>query len=270
MMDSLIETWKRNGYTVELHYDEGRSDLNPRDNDGNFLFLGFPHRDYKIGDETFDPGEGFECKACDGRGTDYESGDECPKCEGQGRIHASNLDELLLMIQEEYKAHLVLPVGMIDHSGVHYYIGGGAHWSDSAGWDSGTCGVILDTPETLAVRGFPDPLTEEWLREGMAAEIGEYSKWANGEVYGYVIKDRNGDDVESCWGFIGYEYAQQEANEAADVADAQPPKLYDVRLTKDEIEMMQAACAECFDGEIKTGLLVKLEAIDTDEEDEDG
>lgn len=44
--------------------------------------------------------------------------------------------------------------------------------------------------------------------------LDEYQKWCNGEVYGVVIEtfDEDGEhiDTESCWGFIGDEYAEEE------------------------------------------------------------
>jgi hypothetical protein len=68
------------------------------------------------------------------------------------------------------------------------------------------------------------------------SEITEYRTWAEGEVYGYVIdkavtwvpKEGHGpeddedipaeretwEEVDSCWGFIGYDYAKQAAKEA--------------------------------------------------------
>ena len=63
----------------------------------------------------------------------------------------------------------------------------------------------------------------------LTGERDEYRAWANGEVYGYVIEqrvkwhhtDHDSDDematwdhVESCYGFIGYQYAEQEARDA--------------------------------------------------------
>lgn len=234
---SPLETFKVNGYTVEIHLDEDCS--SPREmGAGNFLFLGFPHRGYNIGDETFNPDVAVDvCEACDGAGylnDDPEDRTECSKCEGEGEIRPKGLAGLIEWVKRKYKATLVLPVGMIDHSGVSYYIGGGAHPHDPGGWDSGTCGLILDTPEVLAERGQwgdnDDPI--DWLTAGMKAEIEEYSAWASGECYGYVIKDRNGDETDgSCWGFIGSEYVRQEARS---VAASLPPvdELISVRLTR--------------------------------------
>lgn len=63
-------------------------------------------------------------------------------------------------------------------------------------------------------------------QEAIEGEIREYRAWAEGDVWGYVIerivdwdrRDGEGsmttwEHVDSCWGFIGYEYAEQEAKE---------------------------------------------------------
>lgn len=58
-------------------------------------------------------------------------------------------------------------------------------------------------------------------------DVNEYNEWASGECYGYIVQERvtwrmdaggvedtyeTWDDTdESCWGFIGYEYAESEA-----------------------------------------------------------
>lgn len=37
----------------------------------------------------------------------------------------------------------------------------------------------------------------------LKGEIAAYQSYLHGEVYGYRVFDRNGTEVESCWGFIG-------------------------------------------------------------------
>ena len=49
----------------------------------------------------------------------------------------------------------------------------------------------------------------------MKYELETYSNYINGEVYGYQIYKKGdceycSDDVHSCWGFIGYEWVQEE------------------------------------------------------------
>lgn len=41
------------------------------------------------------------------------------------------------------------------------------------------------------------------LLESLDAQVDYYSDWAQGNVYGYVVRDEAGDTLESCWGFIG-------------------------------------------------------------------
>jgi len=63
--------------------------------------------------------------------------------------------------------------------------------------------------------------------EVIRSEINEYRSWAKGEVYGYIIEravdwdSRDSDEststweeVESCWGLIGSEWAEQAARDA--------------------------------------------------------
>lgn len=35
----------------------------------------------------------------------------------------------------------------------------------------------------------------------------------NGDVWGYIIEDKDGEQVESCWGFYGYDYCETEGQE---------------------------------------------------------
>ena len=82
-------------------------------------------------------------------------------------------------------------------------------------------GVTYDTPETRKVTGITD---WESMAGALAAEVQEYSRWAAGDAYGYVIQvntagDPFDDDAwegneDSVWGFIGTEYAEQEAKRA--------------------------------------------------------
>lgn len=47
----------------------------------------------------------------------------------------------------------------------------------------------------------------------LKGEVEEYSRWASGDVYGVEVEDtETGHVLDSCWGFIGYDYALEEAN----------------------------------------------------------
>lgn len=243
---NVVDTIKNEaGFYAELYYHEGAS--NPReDYDGHFLFLGLRRRHYTIGDETIE--HDTACPKCDGQGEIAldDINEQCGLCVGNGE--AINLAMLAEMIEYTYKPLHMRAVGMIDHSGVSYYLGGGASIFDPGGWDSGTCGFILYLQEHKDAWGTPDDAD---IDAQMAAEIQEYSDWANGEVYGVRIFDPNGDETDAeCWGLVGeyaWEYAREElaTYTAADI----PEKLYAVpRMTRREINVI-AHCLALFDGD---------------------
>lgn len=260
----VVDTFRRDGYKADLIIDMDCS--SPRENDGNFLFLSFRSRDTIAADEEI--GRSRPCPACEGAGyvADPVEGEdiECAACGGIGDIE-DRMDLWIESLKAEYDANLVLPVGYDSHGpNCRYFIN---DWSDEI--DGTIYGFILDTPATLEERMGPGwEVDIAVLREGMEAEIDEYSKWADGECFGYVITDRNGDDVDSCWGFIGREYAEAEVLRELEGRPPQPPKLHTVQLTAMEIDSILAHLAPDSTDVVIQSIASKLEAIDTDEEDE--
>lgn len=84
----------------------------------------------------------------------------------------------------------------------------------SCGCDSGQVGWIYIDRETGQ---------REWGRfwrkkaeKYLIAEVEEYDQYLRGDVWGYTITDKDGNEVDGCWGFYGYDYAVQEAKGCAD------------------------------------------------------
>src|ERR1035437_10207344 len=115
-----------------------------------------------------------------------------------------------------------LPFFKYEHGGVAYSTG---EFADP--WDSGQVGFIYTTAEDIARTG-PVDGDVEWMakhHEGktlievvtsiLQAEVEEYSKWANGECFGYVLSEWTGnydgedryEEIDTCWGFIGGDVA---------------------------------------------------------------
>ena len=218
-MSDKVESFTHEGKTVTLFYDQGCA--NPREDSGHFLWLGLPHRRYNIGDEQLPTS--FRCHTCDGTGLadpDREpvtgEGDDCPDCDGHGYSEpdADHFD-LVAWLTVEHEARLVEPVSLYDRSGTSYTLG------VSRGWDCGVCGFMVATDAQLTEWGYdPATVTDDTIRESMKVELDVYTRWANGDCYGYVITEPNvcpncdhDDPVEldSCWGFIGRESAIAEA-----------------------------------------------------------
>lgn len=54
--------------------------------------------------------------------------------------------------------------------------------------------------------------------EVIKAELNEFEDYVEGNVFGIVIEDDEGDIVDSCCGFYGYDYAKEEAGRMLDAA----------------------------------------------------
>jgi hypothetical protein len=126
----------------------------------------------------------------------------------------------------------VLPLGLLDHSGLHMWVGGGSHWTDSAGWDSGTVGFTYATRKQLAECGLPDPqhdgeTVDARIARALTQDVETYDQWLRGDVWGYVVEvrgdagadedadDADWDEVDACWGIYGSDEAMTEGREAA-------------------------------------------------------
>jgi len=77
-------------------------------------------------------------------------------------------------------------------------------------------GVTFDQPSTRRMTG----VESADIELALSVEVDEWSAWARGDCYGYVVERATGDDeweqTDSCWGFIGDDYARAEAMHAFD------------------------------------------------------
>jgi hypothetical protein len=86
---------------------------------------------------------------------------------------------------------IVYPVFKYEHGNVLYKTS-----PFSCPWDSGQSGYLFLS-------------RKEWKRKSKrsdsyaAAILESYSDWCNGSIFGYIIEDSNGDELDSVWGFIG-------------------------------------------------------------------
>lgn len=107
------------------------------------------------------------------------------------------------------KTHIVLPVFRYEHSGTALNTTG-----FNCPWDSGLTGYIAekksDIRKEFSVNRI-SPHIRSIVENRLKSEVAEFSKYVNGEVYGYVIPELD----DSCWGFIGLDWCIEAAKEAA-------------------------------------------------------
>lgn len=108
-----------------------------------------------------------------------------------------------------------LPVYAYIHSGVALNTGG-----FSCPWDSGQSGFVYVTRQTALEWHGKKHLTKAIrarVLESLTAIVQEFGRYCNGECYGYVIENADGAHVDSCYGYIGFEYVKQEAHGALEI-----------------------------------------------------
>lgn len=203
-MPDAIETVEMDhGVTVELFHDDDPQD--PRTEWGNCTTMLCSHPRYTLGDEQF-------------AGVDlWDDPEDGP----------TTLEEWL---REEHDAVLFAPLFLFDHSGLSMSMGevnstdvsrAGRFVGDEAGWDTSAVGFIIMTAAQMDE--FTDAANDDTARlarcqMAMAAEVRTYDQYLTGDVYGYRVTDQWGDELDSCWGFYGGDYALGEATAAGECA----------------------------------------------------
>lgn len=161
--------------TLELEHDEDAE--NPlEDCDGTPTFVCF-HNRYRLGtdDHSYEP--------------DMFSG----------------WAELEKQIIKEHKPWAILPLYLYDHSGLTIgYVPFGCPW------DSGPIGfAFYSKKQILQNWGYRKRTAKRIVNveESLKGWVEAYDKYLRGEIYSYVITDRDGEIVDSCGGYYSAEEA---------------------------------------------------------------
>jgi hypothetical protein len=99
------------------------------------------------------------------------------------------------------KVLYIAPVSKYEHSGVIYRRG------ERHGWDEGVVGFYIITDKTWSEnvdkndtwKGDKEHM--DHAERCIDAELETYTQWANGEVYGFILYNKDGEHEDSCWGF---------------------------------------------------------------------
>ena len=81
-------------------------------------------------------------------------------------------------------------------------------------WDSAFAGIIFCSKKKAREHLGLKRLTEKNVQDVLqilSDEVDTYTRYYNGEVYGYMVFDAEGECVDSCWGFYDEDYMIKEA-----------------------------------------------------------
>jgi hypothetical protein len=116
-------------------------------------------------------------------------------------------EEFNKFLENNYDELVVLPLYLYDHSGITMNTTG-----FSCPWDSGQVGwIYVDHSKIKNEFGVVDV---EKIKKQLRCEVETYDQFISDQVYGYKIF-RDGEEVDSCWGFYGLDCCTEEAVNSA-------------------------------------------------------
>jgi hypothetical protein len=159
---------------------------------------------------------------------DYDLGDGLPERLRQ-RFQRWDMTEIEAFVRWKNlnrKHLLALPLYLYDHSALAI-----STTPFGCRFDSGQVGWIYATHDRLKEAYGTDEITPEILertRQGLLAEVEVYDQYLGGDVWGYVIREkdkkRRHQVLANCFGFYGQQGSQECLKQARETADAQEKK----------------------------------------------
>lgn len=146
---------------------------------------------------------------------DNKSIEELMEMSGQSR-YAQKID--FKAIAKKFYFH---KVWMYDHSGQTVRIGDTNPWGNMGymSWDSGLFGVIAvskeDAKKTFGYKRACKSLEEKTLT-CLENEVKTFDHFVTGEIYTYIVEDKDGEEIDSCSGWYDEEEAIKEAQDMVD------------------------------------------------------
>lgn len=111
---------------------------------------------------------------------------------------------------------VAMPVSKMEHSDVVYRTGDPRQFVGAYPWDAGYVGLIYASANEICEHFMVDEVTEDIRKraeEVLTGEVELYSDWADGACYEYVMYDIDGNEVDACSGFIGYDSEENNMEE---------------------------------------------------------
>ena len=114
---------------------------------------------------------------------------------------------------------ICFPVHLYEHSGASISISNSYPYNCQ--WDSGTIGFAVVTKSDIRENWSIKSVTKKYIEQAekvLRGEVETLDNYISGEVYGYSVEDENGNEIDSCSGFYGSDFA---TNGIADYLDAE-------------------------------------------------
>lgn len=104
-------------------------------------------------------------------------------------------------IEDRKATHHVFLLEAYIHSGVRLALAGEGNFPDRQ-WDVSLLGAVFAAKKEWRLR--------KSALKAVETHLEAWNQYLSGDVWGCVIEDEEGNHVDSCWGFYGRDYAEQE------------------------------------------------------------
>lgn len=102
--------------------------------------------------------------------------------------------------ESTYKVVAIYPITRYEHGNVVYKLG------TASGFDYSNCGFYIITADSAK----QDGAEKKDFKKRIVAELETYTKWVNGEIYGFALFDEDGEELDRCGGFYNLEDIREE------------------------------------------------------------
>ena len=142
------------------------------------------------------------------------------------------------LVSEELDRRFIwLPVYYYEHSGLSVSTKRDYPYND--GWDSGLFGIIAVEKAMVRNDWGWKAITEErreQILRSLEGEIEIFDSYCRGEVYGFVVEDEEGEEIDACGGYYGDDGIEHAILEAKGIVDYELER----RKREERIAMMDA------------------------------
>ena len=114
-------------------------------------------------------------------------------------------------IMRDHPGCVILPLFLYDHSGITMRTN-----PFNCPWDSGQVGFIFASAEKIRkewnCKQIRKPIRDKVIAS-LECEVATYDMHLRGDCYGYIIENEAGEELDSCWGFLGMDHITSEVSE---------------------------------------------------------
>lgn len=112
-------------------------------------------------------------------------------------------DSANALVKKYKKTHWIFGLEAYIHSGVVLALSSEGNFPDRQ-WDVSQLGFVFVSKKECR-------LSKSSARKAALSLIETWNQYMSGDVWGYIIEDDDGKELDSCWGYHGREYCEKEA-----------------------------------------------------------